>query len=106
MVGGALLRRLARENVELLTSNACELDCAIRPREQMVRRQAAAGGISGGGKVRGIVANNTLRANPLRQPCDSRQLIQPAHVNGTEKCFLARPASIRNSQQPFAKIPC
>ena len=66
MVGSALVRRLAQENIELLTSNRSEVDlrdqaavnawfAAKRP--QVVFLAAA--------KVGGIAANNTLRAEFL-----------------------------------------
>ena len=69
MVGSALVRRLAREGVELLTASRSEADlrdqaavnqwfAARRP--QVVFLAAA--------KVGGIVANNTLRAEFL---CDN-----------------------------------
>ena len=62
MVGGALVRRLAREDVELLTVGRSEVDLRdqaavfdwfARKRPQAVFMAAA--------KVGGIVANNTLR---------------------------------------------
>ena len=83
MVGGALVRRLAQKNVELLTATRSEVDlrdqaavigwfAAKRP--QVVFLAAA--------KVGGIVANNTLRAEFLydnlshRGQCDSRSPCQ------------------------------
>ena len=66
MVGSALVRRLARKNVELLTASRSEADlrdqAAVNQwfatrRPQVVFLAAA--------KVGGIVANNTLRAEFL-----------------------------------------
>ena len=64
MVGSALVRRLAQENVELLTVGRSEIDLRDQAavsnwfgskRPQVVFLAAA--------KVGGIVANNTLRPN-------------------------------------------
>ena len=53
MVGGALVRRLAQEDVELLTVERSELDLRDQAAvNRLVRRQAPAGGVSGGGKGR------------------------------------------------------
>ena len=99
MVGSALVRRLARENVELLTATRSEVDlrdqaavnqwfAARRP--QVVFLAAA--------KVGGIVANNTLRAEFLYDNLAiATNVIHAAHVNGAEKLmFLGSPASIRS----------
>jgi len=90
MVGAALVRRLAQENVELLTAGRSELDlrdqaavfawfAAKRP--QVVFLAAA--------KVGGILANNTLRAEFLYDNLAiAANVIHAAHVNGAEKLMF------------------
>jgi GDP-L-fucose synthase len=90
MVGAALVRRLAQENVELLTAGRSELDlrdqaavfawfAAKRP--QVVFLAAA--------KVGGIVANNTLRAEFLYDNLAiAANVIHAAHVNRAEKLMF------------------
>src|SRR5437016_5227122 len=90
MVGSALTRRLAQEDVELLTVGRGELDlrdqsavfdwfAAKRP--QAVFLAAA--------KVGGIVANDTLRAEFLYDNLAiSANVIHAAHLNGCEKLMF------------------
>jgi GDP-L-fucose synthase len=90
MVGAALVRRLAREQVELLTAGRRELDlrdqaavfgwfAAQRP--QVVFLAAA--------KVGGIVANNTLRAEFIYDNLAiAANVIHAAHLNGVEKLMF------------------
>ena len=90
MVGAALVRRLAREGVELLTVAHRELDlrdqagvsgwfAAKRP--QVVFLAAA--------KVGGIVANNTLRAEFIYDNLlIAANVIHAAHVSGAEKSMF------------------
>ncbi|MBQ8101516.1 MAG: GDP-L-fucose synthase [Afipia sp.] len=90
MVGSALVRRLARENVEILTVSRKELDlldqaatnrwfAAMRP--QVVFHAAA--------KVGGIVANNTLRAEFIYENLlIATNVIHAAHVQGVEKLLF------------------
>ena len=90
MVGGALVRRLAREDVKLLTVGRSEVDlrdqaavfdwfAKTRPRAVFL---AAA-------KVGGIVANNTLRGEFIYDNLIiAANVIQAAHVNGTEKLMF------------------
>jgi GDP-L-fucose synthase len=90
MVGGALVRRLAQESVELLTVTRSAVDlrdqaavnkwfAAKRP--QVVFLAAA--------KVGGIVANNTLRAEFLYDNLViATNVIRSAHVNNTEKLMF------------------
>src|SRR6476620_4603718 len=90
MVGSALVRRLAAENVELLTATRSEADlrdqaavhrwfAAKRP--QVVFLAAA--------KVGGIVANNTLRAEFLYDNLAfATNVIHAAHVHGVEKLMF------------------
>jgi GDP-L-fucose synthase len=90
MVGAALVRRLARENVELLTAGRSELDLRdqaavfdwfARKRPQVVFLAAA--------KVGGIVANNTLRAEFLYDNLAiAANVIHAAHVNRAEKLMF------------------
>ena len=90
MVGSALVRRLAREDVEVLTVSRSETDlldqaatnrwfAANRP--QVVFHAAA--------KVGGIVANNTLRAEFIYDNLMiAANVIHAAHVNGAEKLLF------------------
>lgn len=90
MVGSALVRRLAEEDVELLTASRSEVDlrdqtavdkwfAARRP--QVVFLAAA--------KVGGIVANNTLRAEFLYENLAiATNVIHAAHVNRCEKLMF------------------
>ena len=90
MVGAALVRRLAREGVELLTVAHRELDlrdqagvsgwfAAKRP--QVVFLAAA--------KVGGIAANNTLRAEFIYDNLlIAANVIHAAHVSGAEKLMF------------------
>jgi GDP-L-fucose synthase len=90
MVGGALVRRLAREDVELLTVARRELDLRdqaavfdwfARKRPQVVFLAAA--------KVGGIVANNTLRAEFLYDNLAiAANVIHAAHLNSAEKLMF------------------
>jgi GDP-L-fucose synthase len=90
MVGAALVRRLAQEDVELLTVKRSEVD---------LRDQAAVNGWFAGrrpqavflaaAKVGGIVANNTLRGEFLYDNLIiAANVIQAAHVNGTGKLMF------------------
>ena len=90
MVGGALVRRLALEGVELLTVGHRELD---------LRDQAAVSGwfaakrpqvvFLAAAKVGGIVANNTLRAEFIYDNLIiAANAIHAAHLNGTEKLMF------------------
>jgi GDP-L-fucose synthase len=90
MVGSALVRRLACENVELLTVTRDEVDLCDQAavfkwftanRPQAVFMAAA--------KVGGIVANNTLRAEFLYDNLAiAANVIHAAHVNGAEKLMF------------------
>jgi GDP-L-fucose synthase len=90
MVGGALLRRLAREDVKLLTAGRSEVD---------LRDQAAVNGwfaarrpqvvFLAAAKVGGIVANNTLRGEFIYENLIiAANIIHAAHLNGTEKLMF------------------
>src|SRR5712671_3147724 len=90
MVGSALVRRLARENVELLTAGRGEVDLRDQAavsnwfaskRPQVVFLAAA--------KVGGIVANNTLRAEFIYDNLIiATNVIHAAHTNGAEKLMF------------------
>ena len=90
MVGSALVRRLARENVELLTAGRSEVDLRdqaavfnwfANKRPQVVFLAAA--------KVGGILANNTLRAEFIYDNLIiAANVIHAAHINGAEKLMF------------------
>jgi GDP-L-fucose synthase len=90
MVGGALVRRLAREDVVLVTVSRSEVDLRdqaavfswfAKSRPQVVFLAAA--------KVGGIVANNTLRAEFIYDNIAiATNVIHAAHVNGAEKLMF------------------
>jgi GDP-L-fucose synthase len=90
MVGAALVRRLAREDAQLLTAGRNEVDLRdqaavnqwfTEKRPEVVFLAAA--------KVGGIVANNTLRAEFLYDNLAiATNVIHAAHVNKTEKLMF------------------
>jgi GDP-L-fucose synthase len=90
MVGGALVRRLARENVELIAVRRSDVDLRDQAavdkwfaskRPQVVFMAAA--------KVGGIVANNTLRGEFIYENLIiAANVIHAAHINGTEKLMF------------------
>src|SRR3954447_21413283 len=90
MVGSALVRRLARGDVELLTIKRSAVDLRdqaavfawfARAKPQVVFLAAA--------KVGGIVANNTLRAEFIYDNIAiATNVIHAAHVNATEKLMF------------------
>jgi GDP-L-fucose synthase len=90
MVGSALVRRLAREDVELLTAPHSELDLCNQAavfdwfgeqKPQVVFMAAA--------RVGGIVANNTLRAEFLYENLAiETNVIHAARLNGCEKLMF------------------
>jgi GDP-L-fucose synthase len=105
MVGAALVRRLAGEDVELLTIGRSEVD---------LRDQAAVFGwfaakrpqavFLAAAKVGGIVANNTLRGEFLYDNLIiAANVIQAAHTNGTEKLMFLGSSCIypRLAPQPL-----
>ncbi len=90
MVGGALLRRLAREDVKLLTAGRSELD--LRDQAQVfdwfARRRPQAVFLAAA-KVGGIVANNTLRGEFIYENLIiATNVIHAAHINGVEKLMF------------------
>ncbi|MGY8637224.1 GDP-L-fucose synthase [Bradyrhizobium sp. 14AA] len=90
MVGSALVRRLAREDVKLITMDRRELDLCNQAavfdwfataRPQVVFLAAA--------KVGGIVANDTLRAEFIYDNIAiAANVIQAAHQSGVEKLMF------------------
>src|SRR4051812_15212208 len=107
MVGSALMRRLARERVELLTATRSEADLRDQAavnrwfadkRPQLVFLAAA--------KVGGIVANNTLRAEFLYDNLAiATNVIHAAHVHGAEKLMFLGSSCIlpKLAPQPLAE---
>jgi GDP-L-fucose synthase len=105
MVGAALLRRLAREDVELLTVGRNALDLRDQAavfrwfadkRPQAVFLAAA--------KVGGIVANDTLRGEFLYDNLAiAANVIHAAHLNGAEKLLFLGSSCIypRLAPQPL-----
>jgi GDP-L-fucose synthase len=107
MVGSALVRRLARENVQILTVNRAEVDLRdqaatfgwfAKARPQAVFLAAA--------KVGGIVANNTLRAEFIYDNLMiAANVIHAAHQSGAEKLMFLGSSCIypRLAPQPLAE---
>jgi GDP-L-fucose synthase len=105
MVGSALVRRLAREDVELQTVGRSEVDLRdqaavfgwfAKKRPQAVFLAAA--------KVGGIVANDTLRGEFLYDNLAiAANVIHAAHTNGTEKLMFLGSSCIypRLAPQPL-----
>ncbi|WGD50666.1 GDP-L-fucose synthase [Bradyrhizobium sp. CB1650] len=90
MVGSALVRRLAAENVELLTVSRSEVDlrnqAAVDKWFAAKRPQAV---FLAAGKVGGIVANDSLRAEFLYDNLAiATNVIHAAHVNRCEKLMF------------------
>ena len=102
MVGSALVRRLAREDVELLTVGRREVDLRDQKavfdwfassKPQAVFLAAA--------KVGGIVANDTLRAEFLYDNLAiATNIIQAAHINRTEKLMFLGSSCIYPKMAP------
>lgn len=90
MVGSALVRRLAQEDIKLVTVDRCEVDLCnqaavfdwfAKRRPQVVFLAAA--------KVGGIVANNRLRADFIYENIAiAANVIHAAHLNGAEKLMF------------------
>lgn len=90
MVGSAIVRRLAQEDVQIVTADRREVDLGnqaavfdwfAKARPQVVFMAAA--------KVGGIVANNTLRAEFIYENIAiAANVIQAAHLNGVQKLLF------------------
>jgi GDP-L-fucose synthase len=90
MVGSALVRRLAREDAELLTATHGELDLRDQAAvfDWFGKRKPQAVFLAAA-KVGGIVANNTLRAEFLYDNLAiAANVIHAAHFNGCEKLMF------------------
>jgi GDP-L-fucose synthase len=105
MVGAALMRRLAGENVKLLTVGRGEVDlrdqAAVSGWFAKARPQAV---FLAAAKVGGIVANNTLRAEFIYDNLIiATNVIHAAHINGTEKLMFLGSSCIypRLAPQPL-----
>ena len=105
MVGAALVRRLAREDVELQTLTRSEVDlrdqAAVNKWFAAKRPQAV---FLAAAKVGGIVANNTLRAEFLYDNLViASNVIHAAHVNRCEKLMFLGSSCIypRLAPQPL-----
>ena len=90
MVGGALVRRLAKERCEILTAGRDTLD--LRNQAQTEAWMAANkphAVFMAAAKVGGIVANNTLRAEFLYDNLAiAMNVIHAAHSHGVEKLMF------------------
>ncbi|WP_276576885.1 GDP-L-fucose synthase [Bradyrhizobium sp. 62] len=105
MVGSALVRRLEREDVKLVTVDRREVDLCnqaavfewfAKTRPQAIFLAAA--------KVGGIVANNTLRAEFIYDNIAiAANVIQAAHQNGVEKLMFLGSSCIypKHAAQPL-----
>lgn len=100
MVGGALVRRLAQKNVELLTVTRGEVD--LRDQAAVIKWFAAKRPqvvFLAAAKVGGMVANNTLRAEFLYDNLViAANVIHSAHVNNTEKLMFLGSSCWRRSR--------
>jgi GDP-L-fucose synthase len=90
MVGSALVRRLAQEDVEILTVPRSEVDlrdqAAVNRWFAEMRPQAV---FLSAAKVGGIVANDTLRADFIYENLViAANVIHAAHVAGTQKLMF------------------
>ncbi len=105
MVGSALVRRLQREDVRILTVPRSEVD--LRDQAAVSRWFAANRPqvvFHAGAKVGGIVANNTLRAEFIYDNLViAANVIHAAHVNGAEKLMFLGSSCIypRLASQPL-----
>jgi GDP-L-fucose synthase len=105
MVGSALVRRLAQEDVKLLTLTRSEVDlrdqAAVNKWFAAKRPQAV---FLAAATVGGIVANNTLRAEFIYDNLAiAANVIHAAHVNATEKLMFFGSSCIypRMAPQPL-----
>jgi GDP-L-fucose synthase len=105
MVGAALMRRLAQEDVELLTVKRSEVDlrdqAAVNSWFDGKRPQAV---FLAAAKVGGIAANDTLRGEFLYDNLMiAANVIHAAHVNGVEKLMFLGSSCIypRLAPQPL-----
>ena len=108
MVGSALVRRLAQEDVELLTAGRGKLD--LRDQAAVFAWFAAKAPqvvFLAAAKVGGIVANNTLRAEFLYDNLAiAANVIHAAHLHRTEKLMFLGSSCIypRLAPQPLREV--
>jgi GDP-L-fucose synthase len=90
MVGSALVRRLAREDVDLVTAPHSELDlCDQRAVVEWFAAKKPQTVFLAAAKVGGIHANNTLRGEFLYDNLAiAANVIHAAHLNGCEKLMF------------------
>ena len=105
MVGGALLRRLEREQCEVLTATRAELDLTNQAAVgRWFRANKPQAVFLAAAKVGGILANNTLRAEFLYQNLVlATNVVHAAHENGVEKLMFLGSSCIypRLAPQPL-----
>src|SRR5690349_14804179 len=105
MVGSALVRRLAREDVELIIAPRSKLDlCDQRAVFEWFAAAKPQAVFLAAAKVGGIVANNTLRAEFLYDNLAiAANVIQAAHQSGCEKLMFLGSSCIypRLAPQPM-----
>jgi GDP-L-fucose synthase len=105
MVGSALVRRLAQENVELLTVTRNEVDlCDQAAVDKWFAAKRPQAVFMAAARVGGIVANNTLRAQFIYDNLAiASNVIHAAHVNATEKLMFFGSSCIypRMASQPM-----
>ncbi len=111
MVGSALLRRLAQEDVTLLTADRSELD--LRDQAEVFdwfAKKAPQAVFLAAAKVGGIVANNTLRAEFLYDNLAiAANVIHAAYLTGVEKLMFLGSSCMLSKTRPAAAArgsPC
>lgn len=107
MVGSGLVRRLAREDCEIVTADRSEVD--LRRQSQVEEFMAAArldGVIAAAGKVGGIVANDRAPAEFLYDNLLAEaNVIHAAHRTGVEKLLFLGSSCIypKHAAQPISE---
>ncbi len=105
MVGGAIVRRLQSENCSILTATRDELDLLDQAAvDAWIAKEKPEAIFLAAAKVGGIVANNTLRAEFLRDNLAiALNIIHAAHVHGVEKLMFLGSTCIypREAPQPM-----
>ncbi|QQR41112.1 GDP-L-fucose synthase [Devosia rhizoryzae] len=105
MVGGAIVRRLARENSEIVTIERSELDLRRQDQvEAFVSGERLDGVIIAAGKVGGILANDRAPAEFLYDNLlIEANVIDAAHRAGVEKLLFLGSSCIypKNAAQPI-----
>lgn len=105
MVGGALVRRLATEDCQILTIGRRELDLREQAAvDRWFKSEQPQAVFFAAGKVGGIEANNTLRADFIYDNLMmTANVVHAAHVHGVEKLMFLGSSCIypRLAQQPI-----